>query len=74
MRLVSGSWPESLVSKVNVGWLFLGPFFKIDLLQFHSLTFNLFEIGLLIFSFFLFYWVIMILCHDPGVYGLTWVN
>jgi hypothetical protein len=53
--LVSGSWPESPVSKVNEGWfLFLSVIFYIDLFQFHLLIFNLFEIVLPIFLFFPF--------------------
>jgi hypothetical protein len=48
MWLVSGSLPESLVSKLDTGWLF---FFKIDLFQFYSPTFYLLKIGLCTFYF-----------------------
>ena len=55
MELVLSLWPESSISKVNVGWLLFFIFFlKIDLFQFHCSTFDVLKISLHAFLFFLF--------------------
>jgi len=77
MVLVSGSWLESPVSKVNMScelsFVFFF-FFKLIYFNFIFQHFNLFEIGLHTYFSFLSIGLSRSCAHDRWIYGLTQVN